>query len=487
MGNLDQDWLARYPEALRRGLSAVADRIAVPLYIAGGAVRDWLGGKTCRDLDIAAAADGLDCARFLAAHLHGAFVPLDEAQGVARVVWRDYEIDFSRFRDGADTIEADLCRRDFTINSLGVAVDPLRGGLLPPYAIIDPLGGMNDLAHGVVRACGDFVFRADPLRLLRAYRFVACLGLKLEAVTASRIAAEASLLGETAMERVASELDLIMTSGRAAEAVAMMAANGLLWGILPELRAGEGMAQPASHHLDVFAHNLEALRRMEHLLADPGRWYPEHGRQFADYLARNGKRNRWLNWAALFHDIAKPACHRLRNGRVTFYNHDLTGGLFFAGIARRLRWSREDAKQTSRLIELHMWPFHLCNARRRTEITPRACLRLVKAAGDELPGLFLLAMADSLAGAGPDKPEGMEAELAALYAQLDAVYQRHIRPVLENARLLSGHDLIRAFGLQPGKIIGEILQQLEAAQVAGEIGTRSEAQQWVRRFLDNRK
>ncbi|MDH4322342.1 MAG: HD domain-containing protein, partial [Desulfobulbaceae bacterium] len=441
----------------------------------------------CRDLDIAAAVDGVACARFLAAHLQGAFVPLDEEQGVARVIWQGYEIDFSRFRDGTETIEADLARRDFTINSLGVAVDAQRGGLQPPYAIIDPLGGMDDLVQGLVRACGDFVFRADPLRLLRAYRFVSCLGLQLEVSTADRIAAEAFLLAGTAMERVAGELDLIMASDRASEGVAMMAANGLLWGIFPELRAGDGMAQPASHHLDVFSHNLEALRRMEELLADPGHWFPDHGQQFADHLAHNGKRGRWLKWAALFHDIAKPACRRLRDGRVTFYNHDLTGGLFFAEIARRLRWSRTDAKQVCRLIELHMWPFHLCNARRRTEITPRACLRLVKAAGHELPGLFLLAMADSLAGAGPDKPEGMEAELAALYAQVDAVYQRSIRPVLEHPRLLSGHDLIRDFGLPSGKIIGEILQELEAAQVAGEIGSRSDAEGWVRCFLDNRK
>ncbi|MDH4321932.1 MAG: hypothetical protein OEV73_10600, partial [Desulfobulbaceae bacterium] len=88
MPHLEQDWLAQYPAALRRGLVAVAERFAVPLYVAGGAVRDWLGGKTCRDLDIAAAVDGVACARFLAAHLQGAFVPLDEEQGVARVIWQ---------------------------------------------------------------------------------------------------------------------------------------------------------------------------------------------------------------------------------------------------------------------------------------------------------------------------------------------------------------------------------------------------------------
>ena len=482
MNNLDQDWLAQYPQPLRRGLVAVAERFSAPLFVAGGAVRDWLGGKPCQDLDIAGPIDGLACAAFLAKHLGGAYVPLDEKEGVARVVWQGYEIDFSRFRDDTDSIEADLARRDFTINSLGVAFDPKSGGLLPPYEIIDPTGGVDDLAQGLVRVTADTVFEVDPLRLLRAYRFVAGLGFKLDADTEKLITAKVNLIADTAMERVAGELDLVMASSRAGDSVAMMAASGLLWVIFPELKSGQGMTQPTSHHLDVFSHNLEALFCMERILDDPEQWYPGHGEQFAEYL-NAGRRLLWLKWAALFHDLGKPVCHRIRDGRVTFYNHDQAGGRFFADIARRLRWSRVDRKQVSRLIELHMWPFHLNNARRKTGITPRACLRLVKAAEDELSGLFLLAMADSLAGAGPGKPEGMEADLAELYNRVDTVYQESIRPVLENARLLSGHDLIKTFELKPGRVIGEILKGLQVAQVAGEINDRDEAEAWVRDFL----
>ena len=229
MKNLDQDWLAQYPTPLRRGLVAVADHFSVPFYIAGGAVRDWLGGKSCRDLDLASAADGVACARFLARELAGAFVPLDEKEGVARVVWQGYEIDFSRFREGTTAIEADLARRDFTINSLAVAFDPKSGGLLLPYLVIDPVGGLADLAQGLVRATGSSIFRADPLRLLRAYRFVAGLAFTLDAETERLIAAEASLLADTAMERIAGELDLVMASHRAAEAVAMMATTKRSW------------------------------------------------------------------------------------------------------------------------------------------------------------------------------------------------------------------------------------------------------------------
>jgi poly(A) polymerase len=92
---------------------------------------------------------------------------------------------------------------------------------------------------------------------------------------------------------------------------------------------------------------------------------------------------------------------KLRQDRITFYSHEREGERVFGNLARRLRWSREDARQIGRFIELHMWPFHLSNARVKTDITPRACLRLARAIGNDLPGLFLVAMADSLAGQGP--------------------------------------------------------------------------------------
>lgn len=478
---LDKDWLRDYPEFLATALARLA-RAWPEIYVTGGAVRDWLRGERAGDLDLTLAGDGLAAARSFAAATGGAFVLLDSEEGVARVVAQGLTIDFSRFREGTRGIEADLARRDFSINAMAVRVDPDSGTLLPPFLLIDPLGGAVDLELGRVRAPAATVFDSDPLRLLRAYRFAATLGLELEGETDRWVRARVALVSRPAPERLNHELELIMASPRAAAACTAMLDAGLLAGIFPELALGAGMAQPASHHLDVLAHNLAALAAMEELLREPAAFFPGAAEEFAEYLGRPGRRE-LLKWAALFHDLGKPECLAIReDGRATFYNHDLAGARAFAGLARRLRWSRERSAVVARLIELHMYPFHLNNARQKSGITPRACLRLVKAAGAELPGLFLLAMADSLAAQGPKKPAGMEESLAALHRRVTEVYQESVRPVLLGPRLVDGEDL-KSLGVTPGPIFREILDGLEQARVEGQVGSREEALAWVRSFL----
>ena len=148
---------------------------------------------------------------------------------------------------------------------------------------------------------------------------------------------------------------------------------------------GEGLEQPASHHLDVLGHNLAALSGMEKVIGNPAAYFPDHAELFISYLSSKN-RPVLLRWAALFHDLGKPEAHGTKDdGRATFYNHDRVGANLFAKIAGRLRWSRDHLRIVAGLIELHMYPFHLSNAMQKTGITPRACLRLVKAAGDDLP------------------------------------------------------------------------------------------------------
>jgi len=477
---LTQDWLQTYPAELRLALGQVAHRSGRPLYVAGGPVRDWLLGVAARDLDFTVPIGAVACAREVGTLLVGTFVLLDEGEDVARVVWQGLTLDFSGFRNHTTTIEDDLGQRDFTINAMAVSLAP-ETGTLASRTVIDPLGGAADLADKRIRVPVVANLLADPLRLLRAYRFAAILGFSIEPETEAAIAVHANLLADPAMERVAYELGLIIGSDRAWQTISRMAKNGLLWVVFPELAAGCGLAQPASHHLDVFEHSLEALRCLEKILLETEAYFPGQGDLFCE--AGQGKNGVLLKWAALFHDLGKPETHRLIEEKITFYNHDQAGAVIFETIAERLHWPKDNRNRVARLIALHMWPFHLSNARLRTGISRKACLRLVKAVGDDLAGLFLLAMADSLAGQGVGKPAEMEVSLAALFREVQGVYAEYIQPVLSSPPLVTGHDLIGLFGLVPGPLFKEILDGLETAQVEGLVKDREQALTWVKMII----
>jgi poly(A) polymerase len=278
-----------------------------------------------------------------------------------------------------------------------------------------------------------------------------------------------------------------MASGRAFEEMAAMAASGLLFAIIPELKAGVGMAQPASHHLDVFEHSLATLQWMQRIQKEPGEYFPRYAEVLAAYLLAGRNRVR-LRWAALLHDVGKPATVTInedRGGRITFYNHDLAGAELVAEVGRRLRWSGEDIAAVAGLVGLHMRPFHLGNVRRQQgELSLKACLRLVKSVGEALPGLFLLSMADALAGQGEGRPAEVELEVAALFARMEEVRREHVEPVRGRPPLITGRDLIMELGLTPGPVFREVLELVEEEQMAGVIASRGEALDLVRRYLD---
>lgn len=482
--SLQKDWLGQYPSDLLGGLADVARQWPGGIFVAGGSVRDGLLGRLANDLDITVPADGIGCARQLANRLGATLIQLDSEEGVARVVWRGYEIDFSTFREGAATIEADLLKRDFTINAMAVPFDPKRPGLSVPVEIIDPAGGLDDLNDGLVRCTSPAAFAKDPLRILRAYRFAATLGFSIEEKTGHYITKGGNSINLVASERCRYELDLIMSSKRASPAFKSMHEGALLFELFPELQAGVAMGQPDSHHLDVFLHSLATLKAMEDIQLHPEDHFPGHGHELESYLLQP-RRKVLLKWAALFHDLGKPEAHCLRlekGGRITFYNHDRIGARIFMKIAERCKWSRRDAVQVAALISMHMWPFHLINARRKVAISRRAYLRLVKKAGSQLASLFLLALADCIAGQGPGKPAAMEEDLRELYGEAVLVYRQNIEPVLSRPPLLNGHDLI-AIGLDAGPLFSRILIRLQEAQVEGKVENRAEALRWVRAYV----
>ena len=484
-------WYQRVPDDQKPVLEALLDcarKRRQPLYLVGGAVRDMMVGLDIEDLDFAVESGALalldEVRRTLGS---GTVIELGDSQNdTARLVCRGLSIDVSGYRNGAMTIEEDLALRDFTINSMAVLLeDLLPGGL---FTVIDPLGGRDDLAKSVVRA-NPGCFDDDPLRMVRAYRFSAQLDFTIAVETIDAMEGKASLLSGIAAERVSSELDTIMATARASTAFQGMRAIGLLEVMIPELFEGNHVQQPPFHHLDVMEHNLLALKCAEWVIADPHRFFPDcDGVDFAAAQKDGGVVD--LKWAALLHDIGKPATRVIdeqRGGRITFYNHDECGADLVFSLGQRLRWSNSRVKRVAALVRMHMHPFHLLNVVvQDEELSNRAKLKICKRAGSDLTLLFMLAMADSLAGQGPEKPAGIERRLASLFGDLSAFFETTVQPVIRGPKLLTGHDLIATFGLEPGPWIGDLLQAVEEAAVEGDVTTAREALAWVEQELAKR-
>jgi poly(A) polymerase len=458
-------------------LGELAAARGVQVYLVGGTVRELALGCQSPDLDLAVSAHTLDLARDLAATLGGTFVLLDEAERTARVVWREEILDLAEFR--APTLEEDLRARDFTINALALELEAVLGK--QPLALIDPWGGLHDLVQGLIRVVRSQNFQEDPLRLLRAYRFAATHGFRLTPETTAAIPAYVPEFSRIAGERVRQELFTLLAAPRATGTLEEMEQTGLLTRIFPECVDMKGVEQNGFHHLDVFRHSLLTAAYVEEVLAAPQNYFGDLATEVAPYL-RAPSQAVLLKLAALFHDVGKPQVQGRRTDpdRYTFYYHERVGVEIFTRAALRLRFSQAETKAVTRLITLHMRPFLLLPAFREGELTPRALGRLVRATRPDLPGLFILAMADSLAGQGPQKPGDAEMVLANLADTALRFLKERIEPQERQPRLLTGHDLIKVLGLEPGPRFREILTAVEEAQWEGAIHSRQEALELAR-------
>ncbi len=473
-------WLERLSPTLKEALAKLA--VQTEVYLSGGTIRDLLLKRPFRDLDLVLPNKALAWAEFLAREIKGKAIVLHQEEGVVRVASPEgLIIDFSEFRGGAKDIFQDLKLRDFTINALAV---PLKVALLKPvfsWEIIDPTSGRQDLARRLIRVIAKENFEADPLRLLRAYRLMAELDFILEERTRSYVAELKASLLKVAVERIATELRLLFETPQTGKAVSLMDEDGLLGTIFPELETCRGVEQPSFHHLDVLGHSLLALEMADQVLKDPLVFFgqPEGSDPF-DSVVRDAEKASIVRMAALFHDIGKPATFKIRD-RITFYEHDRVGAELFEAIGKRLRFPKKFTQMVSLLIRQHMRPFHLLKEFLAGRLTPRAMRRLIKACPDYV-SLFLVAMADSLASAGPDKEADVEKHLASLFWKIHRFYQETMAPMSQE-RLVTGRDLIDLFGLEPGPWFRELLEAVEEARVEGKIRDRQEALDFLTKLL----
>ena len=447
------------------------------VWVVGGAVRDAVLGAEIADLDLAVAGDPETAAKAIAAELGEHAFELSAEFGTWRIVSRarGWQVDATALR--GDGIEADLGERDFTIGAVAL---PLGGG-----EPIDPLGGLADLERKVLRAVGEGSFAGDPLRLLRAARLASELGLEVEAPTIELARASASRAAEPAGERQLAELRQLLGGPEPLRGLALLDELGLTPVVLPEVEALRGVEQGPNHHLDVHGHTLAVLEHTLEVERDLPRFVGERADEvavlLAEPLADELNHATALRFGALFHDIAKPETRAEHDGFIGFRGHDQVGAQTVAGICRRLRASRRLTKHLEGLTLHHLRLGFLIP---EAPLPPRRIHGYLRATEPVAVDVTLLTVADRLSarGVGPlARPEMVEAHLALARQMIGAAldWRRDGPP----APLLRGDELAREAGIEEGARLGELLSELEAAQYAGEIGTREEALEHARKWL----
>jgi len=455
-------------------LRAAAAQLRAPLYLVGGAVRDLLLDRPLGDLDLTT-TDARDLARAVASELVGVVVPLHDdpvtVRVVASVATGARELDIVQLTGEVGT---DLARRDFTINAAALRLWP------EPPELLDPHGAAAAAWARRLAVVTEAALDDDPLRLIRAYRLAAQCGLTIESATRGAIAARAPLITQPAAERMAAELVKLLAAPTGAHHLCLMAEDGVLQELLPELAAGAGMDQGGYHHLDVWGHSLQVAAEAERIANHPGEWFPRHAAELSDYVA-DADRLAAVKLGALLHDVGKPECRVWHEDRFRFFGHDEAGAALALRISRRLRLPGRVGDTTALLVGGHMRPLQLWRTAASDGPSLRAVRRLFGDLGPHVLGLLIVVLADRAGCLGPASDP---TELPGLARAFDALLllRAEVAPV-PRRRLLTGRDLIREFGLTPGPRFRELLEATEEAADLGEISTREEALQLVGRLL----
>ena len=463
-------------EAVRTAREALGE-LSGGVWLVGGAVRDALLGRPLVDLDLAVEDDPQRAARALARAVAGPAFPLSEAFGAWRVIDRENGRCYDVSPLQGATIGEDLGKRDFTVNAIAI---PLAGG-----EPIDPAGGIADLEAGVLRVLGPGAYAADPLRPLRLVRLQAELGLVPDPETERLTREAAPRLVEPSAERVFAELRRLLLAPGAVAALQLAERLGVLAAVLPEVAALRGVEQSRFHHLDVYEHTLEVLRRQIELEGRLEELFGELGpplrdvldQPLADELTRLGA----LRLGALFHDVAKPDTRGTRpDGRITFIGHDSVGQEKVAGILRRLRTSERLRTFVAGLVRHHLVLGFLVRER---PLSAAAVYAYLKNCAPVEVEVTVLSCADRLATRGDNAERAIAAHLELARELMGpALAWRASGPPKPPVR---GDELADALALEPGPELGGLLARLEEATYTGEVRTRDDALALARRLRED--
>jgi putative nucleotidyltransferase with HDIG domain len=437
--------------------AAVSNQHGIECYAVGGYVRDKLLQRPTKDIDIVCLGSGIDFAKKVAAE----FSPKPQVTvfknfGTAMFHVNGIDVEFVGARKESyernsrkpfveeGTLEDDQNRRDFTINALAISLNDNNFG-----EIIDSFGGIKDLAQKIIRTPldPDITFSDDPLRMMRAIRFATQLNFSIEESTYSSIERNKERIKILSQERITDELNKIILSPVPSVGFKKLFDTGILQLIFPEMVALQGAQYvDGKGHKDNFYHTLQVL----------------------DNLSRNTN-DLWLRWAAILHDIGKPATKRFnKRSGWTFHGHEVRGANMVQGIFKKLKLPmNQKMKYVEKLVLLHLRPIAL----NKKDITDSAIRRLLFEAGDDIDDLMMLCEAD-ITTKDSSKLERYLKNFEHVRVKLRELEEsdkiRNMQPPV------SGEEIMNYFGIKPSRVVGEIKNAIKDAILDGEINNNHE-------------